>query len=47
MIVNALSLNPYASVLILAVLIFVGFSVQAVLMRRIVLDHNNKAPNSF
>ena len=32
MIVNALPLNPFASILILAVLIFVGFSVQAVLM---------------
>jgi len=32
MIVNALPLNPYASVLTLAVLIFIGFSVQAVLM---------------
>jgi hypothetical protein len=32
MIVNALPLNPYASVLVLAVLIFVGLSVQAVLM---------------
>jgi len=32
MIVNALPLKPYASILVLAVLIFVGLSVQAVLM---------------
>ena len=32
MIVNALPLKPFASVLILAVLIFAGFSAQAVLM---------------
>ena len=32
MIVNALPLNPFASILILAVLIFAGFSVQAVLL---------------
>ena len=43
MIVNALPLNLYASVLILAVLIFVGFSVQAALMQRMVLDKEKKA----
>ena len=47
MIVNALPLNLYASVLILAVLILVGVSVQATLMKRMVLDHNKKAPDSF
>ena len=37
MIVNSLPLNPFASVLIFAVLLFVGFSVQAVLMLK---DHS-------
>ena len=37
MIVNALPLTPFASLLALAVLIFVGFSVQAVLMLK---DHS-------
>lgn len=37
MIVNALPLKPFASILILAVLIFTGFSAQAVLMLK---DHS-------
>jgi len=32
MIVNALPLKPYASLLMLAILIFAGFAIQAALM---------------